>query len=568
MTVSRVFVTGASGFVGRHLCQALRDSGLDVHALIRRKDPWLERIGVRCWIGSLGQPSSWTGAVAGIDYVIHCAGNAVFGNGNHYYKENVDWTAELIQEVKCASPQIRRFVFVSTIGAVDRTSDDPCCEPLTDQSIPSPTSDYGRSKLEAEALVRQSGLPYCIVRPAMVVGADMRVNSHFAVFARHAIKRSPIGRFALPGRFSVVHVEDLSNALWLCAIHPDANGRTLFCAGEPVELAEFFAHCANNYARMPLRWVIGLIRSFRRVVPFWVKAITLPALVASDESLRRLGWRPRYSGMEALESVIGRERQRLNPTEILRGQTVVTGAASGLGRAVVARLAAIRPRLLLVDRNREGLEEVVKAYPQSRILLEDLGSEQGIKNVLLSREWSEYPVSELFACAGIGIRGRVADAAIDGQLGMFHVNVLARLRLAHAAVQEMVRQQFGRVVLISSSSAFQPLPYMATYAATNAAVLFLGEAWFEELKNSGVEIITACPGGMDTNFQEAAGVKKSLDEKLLDPDFVAAAILDALGSGKPSIIISSRARVMSCLARVLPRSLSLKIWGKLMEQMR
>jgi uncharacterized protein len=568
VTALRVFVTGASGFVGRHLCQALRDNGLEVYALVRREDPWLERIGVRCWIGSLGQLPSWTEAVAGADYVIHCAGNAVFGNGNHYYKENVDWTAELIQEVKRVAPDVRRFVFVSTIGAVDRASDDLCCEPLTDQSVPSPTSDYGRSKLEAEALVRQSGLPYCIVRPAMVVGADMRANSHFAVFARHAIKRSPIGRFALPGRFSVVHVEDLADALWLCAIHPDANGMTLFCAGEPVELGEFFAYCENNYARIPLGWVRGLVRRFRRVVPFWLKAITLPALVASDEGLRRLGWRPRYSGMQVLESVIVRERERLNPMEILRGQTVVTGAASGLGRAVVARLSAIRPRLLLVDRNLEGLEEVVKQHPQSRILLEDLGSEQGIKNVLLSREWNEYPVAELFACAGIGIRGRIADEAIDGQLGMFHVNVLARLRLAHAAVQEMVRRQFGRVVLISSSSAFQPLPYMATYAASNAAVLFLGEAWSEELKSSGVEMITACPGGMDTNFQEAAGVRKNRDERLLDPHFVATAIFDALGSGKASMIISVRARLMSCLARMLPRSLSLKIWGRLMEKMR
>jgi hypothetical protein len=402
----------------------------------------------------------------------------------------------------------------------------------------------------------------------MVVGEDMRPGSHFAVFARHAIKPSVLGRLSLPGKFSVVHVDDLAEAVWLCARHPDANGMTLFCAGDPVELGTFFESCSQEIPRLPLRWVATAIQQLPWLVPFGVKALTLPALVASDENLRRLGWRPVYSGIQALDAVISRERKRLRPHESPDGQTVITGAASGLGRALVQKFSRMRPRLLLIDRNREALEAVAEQHPHARIVVEDLGSRRGVEAILSSKQWNQYPVSELFACAGIGARGPIVDLSVEKQLDIFHVNVLARLSLAYAAVQQMARRHFGRVVFISSSSAFQALPFMGVYAASNAAVLFLGEAWSEELKQTGVEMITVCPGGMNTNFQEAAGVRKVAGEPLLDPEVVADAILKSLASGKASLTISARARAMSLAARLLPRTLSLKLWRRLMERMR
>lgn len=89
-------------------------------------------------------------------------------------------------------------------------------------------------------------------------------------------------------------------------------------------------------------------------------------------------------------------------------------------------------------------------------------------------EWNEREITELFACAGIGIKGRMQDISLEGHIRMFQVNVLARIALVSRVMPAMQRRHFGRVVLISSSSAFQPLPYMATYAATNSALLSLG----------------------------------------------------------------------------------------------
>jgi uncharacterized protein len=562
------FVTGASGFVGRHLCQRLRAGGARVRGLVRRADPTLTDLGVEVIHGELDAPAEWKNALSGVDYLIHCAANASFGGGTSYAKVNVEGTRRLLDAARDAGTSLRRFVFVSTIGAIDRRPSDSCAGALDENSPAAPTSDYGRSKLAAEKLVRESRLPFSIVRPAMVVGADMRCESHFAVFVRAAVRGAPLARFAWPGAFSVVHVDDLASALELCATHPAAAGRTFFCAGSGVALRDSFAKARPAQTRLPMRWVPPVARLVPAAIPFKLKALLLPALTASDAPLRALGWQPQHEGIAALDDVVARERARLDPEIDPGGQTVITGAASGLGRALVERLASRRRNLLLIDRDLAGLEMLRTRFPNCRIAAADLADEQAVTGLVRSDAWRMIPVTELFACAGMGIRGPVLAAETERHARLFKVNVLARLALAQAAAPGMVRAGFGRVVFVSSSSAFQPLPFMATYAASNSALLSLGEAWGAELAGSGVHLLTICPGGMQTNFQRAAGVKTIESEKLMAPETVAEEIMRGLARGRMTAIISTRSLAMSLLARVLPRRLSVALWKKLMTQLR
>jgi uncharacterized protein len=145
---------------------------------------------------------------------------------------------------------------------------------------------------------------------------------------------------------------------------------------------------------------------------------------------------------------------------------------------------------------------------------------------------------------------------------------LARVAMARNVVDSMRKRHFGRIILISSSSAFQALPYMATYAATNSALLSLGESWRAEVVNDDVQIMTVCPGGMQTNFQKSAGVKQVNGEKLMAPEDVVAEIMEGLRQQKGLLMVSFRSFSMSMLARILPRSLSVKLWRHLMEKMR
>ena len=558
------FITGAAGFIGRELCRQLRAAGHGVRGLVRRPDGELAALGVEQVSGDVTAAGGWMQAVVGMQAVVHCAAHAAFPGGAALAENNLRSTQRVIEAIRAAGPKPPRLVFVSSIGAVDRPAGDTCAAPLDPLSPARPASAYGRSKAAGERLVEDSGLPFCIVRPAMVVGAAMRPSSHFAVFARMALRGSPVAWFAWPGRFSVVHVADAAAALVVAATHPEAAGRTFFCAGEPVAVAECFRLARPDAARLPLRWAVPVAR----VLPFALKAMLLPALTADDSPLRALGWSPRRSAAEALREVIARERARLDVTADPGGQTVITGAASGLGRALAERLVPHRRQLLLVDRDAAGLARLQAAYPHARTASLDLADEVAVAAFTRGEAWTAHPVAELFACAGLGLRGAVELRPAEDHERLFKVNLLARLRLAHAALPGMRRAGFGRIVFISSSSAFQPLPGLATYAASNAALLSLGEAWAAELAGSGVDLLTVCPGGMQTNFQAAAGVRRVDGEKLMPPDEAAGRILHALPRGSRTLFLSARTHGMALAARLLPRAWSVALWRRLMAGLR
>jgi short-subunit dehydrogenase len=109
---------------------------------------------------------------------------------------------------------------------------------------------------------------------------------------------------------------------------------------------------------------------------------------------------------------------------------------------------------------------------------------------------------------------------------------------------------------------------MATYAATNSALLSLGEAWAAELSGDSVQIMTVCPGGMKTNFQKSSGVKEIDGERLMTPESVVLKIMSGLRKRQSTLIVSFRSLAMSLLARCLPRSLTVKLWFRLMGKMR
>jgi short-subunit dehydrogenase len=162
----------------------------------------------------------------------------------------------------------------------------------------------------------------------------------------------------------------------------------------------------------------------------------------------------------------------------------------------------------------------------------------------------------------------VQELSFESHKKMFSINVLAGIFLALNVLETMQRGQFGRIVFISSSSAFQPLPFMATYAAPKSALLSLGLACSYETTNKGVQLTIVCPGGMQTNFQKNGGVKELDGETLMSPNEVAQEILLGLREQRTTLIVSLRSFAMSLLARVLPRQVSLRLWGNLMAQMR
>ncbi len=561
---SKVLITGASGFVGRAVCELFLKKNYIVYGLSRRNSDKALPTSVIHVRGDLQDVSSWQGMLSTIDVVVHCAGNARFGNGDEFFEDNVVSTQKLLKALSYNAKNLKRIVFISSIAAMDRPFGDSCKTLLTEKSVDAPSTDYGKSKVLAEELIRESGLPFVIIRPAQVIGKTMRFSSHFAVFARWVLDKKIMNWFAWPGVFSVLDVEDLASAILICSESDKAEGNLYLCGGHHLSVKEFF-EIVKQRPRIEIRSLSPLFR----FAPFPVKSLFFPCMKVDDSRLNALGWVPHKSLTESLDPLIDRERARRCAEHSFKfGQSVITGAGSGLGKAFVEYLAPRRKDILLVDRNASALNELTEKFKNCRAFVCDLGIEEEVDQLLSSDDWNRTNVIELFACAGYGRRGSFSEDTIQQQIGMIKVNMISRMKLAQKAIPNMLKHQFGRIVLISSSSAFQALPGMTSYAASNAGLLLFGEGLSYELKSTGVAVLTACPGGMKTGFQKYAGVKELKNEKLMLPDEVVRSVMLGLNSKKSVILVSFRSKVMSLASRVLPRKVSVMLWGWLMARAR
>ena len=144
------------------------------------------------------------------------------------------------------------------------------------------------------------------------------------------------------------------------------------------------------------------------------------------------------------------------------------------------------------------------------------------------------------------------------------MNVLARLNLAQKYIQNLKQtKRNGRLVIVSSSTAIQPLPDFAVYGATNAALLSFGRSLMMETSQSLCQILVLVPGGMDTNFQQNAGVRRLDKERLLDPSIVAKAIVSPSSRKSGIRIIGRNARIAQILSQTLPLKLRDSLWAHL-----
>ena len=107
--------------------------------------------------------------------------------------------------------------------------------------------------------------------------------------------------------------------------------------------------------------------------------------------------------------------------------------------------------------------------------------------------------------AGFGTRGEFAGLPLARELEELDVNVRALMRLTHAALGPMVERGRGAVINVASTGAFQPVPHMATYAATKAFVLHFSEALHEEVKGKGVTVTCLCPGAVRDGVPAGGG---------------------------------------------------------------
>lgn len=300
----RVLVTGATGFLGSHLVDALVEAGHDVRALVRASSNTtsLASRPVSLVAGSLSSPDSLVRAVRGVDAVIHAAGGGRVLRTDDLYEQNTEATRALLAATLRAAPSLARFVFISSFAARGPTASD---------GLPGPVSAYGKSKLAAEAalLAERDRLPVTILRPPAIYGpGDDRWLSLF-----RAVKRGLLPLFGGRGPQSMVFGPDCARAA--CAaierplpsgqIHEVVEPRALSWLEIGLQIARVLG-TSPVVVRLPdaalrgLGWVGEAAALLRQRPSFLSRDKVADALqerwVGSSDSLRlALGWQPRVT---------------------------------------------------------------------------------------------------------------------------------------------------------------------------------------------------------------------------------------------------------------------------------
>lgn len=190
---------------------------------------------------------------------------------------------------------------------------------------------------------------------------------------------------------------------------------------------------------------------------------------------------------------------------------LVTGASAGIGAAFAEGLAARGNDLVLVARDGNRLHALADDLAarhgvDADVCVADLVSPDGVTVVERRLADAARSVDLLVNNAGFGTYGRFADLDVEHEVEEVELNVVALLRLTHAALGAMEARGSGAIVNVASIAAYQPSPSSATYGATKAFVHSFTHAIREEARGSGVQVMLVCPGYTHTEFHARAGL--------------------------------------------------------------
>jgi len=298
--MGRLLVTGASGFIGRHLVSALAAKGDEVTCLVRKssRTAHLDCKGVRLAFGDVTEPESLPGAVSGQEIVYHLAGLTLALTNRQFFRVNQDGVRNICQA--CANqsnPPV--LLAVSSLAAAGPAFNG---RPIMESDPPLPVSAYGRSKrsgeLEAESFAHRT--PITIVRPPIVLGEGDRYGlSIFKSIDKFRIHLVP-GRKRV--KYSMIHAADLADLMILAA----RRGERLAPSRQEESRSGqgyYFAACEDDVAYDELGQLIGTALGRNRVA---LKHAAIPLVwtaAAVAEGVSQVTRRPLYMNFDKVREI-------------------------------------------------------------------------------------------------------------------------------------------------------------------------------------------------------------------------------------------------------------------------
>jgi UDP-glucose 4-epimerase len=289
------------------LAGALAKEGWDVRAAARDPSVVPERSGVeQVPQPDLARPADWSPLLTGVSHVVHLAGIAHAPGAlpdELYVRVNADAAGELAAQ---ARGKVERFVLMSSVRAQAGLSADHV---ITERDRPEPTDAYGRAKLKAEQLVGASGVPFTVLRPAVVYGKGVKGN--IAALATLARTPMPLPFAGLANRRSLLALDNLVAAVSHVLGAEEAENQAFLVAdAEPISVSDLVAAMRQGLGRpphlvkVPLGAVRRLMKSFGKEAE-WERISG--SFVIDASKLMGIGWRPVIATRDGLRRMMRAE---------------------------------------------------------------------------------------------------------------------------------------------------------------------------------------------------------------------------------------------------------------------
>ena len=238
-----------------------------------------------------------------------------------------------------------------------------------------------------------------------------------------------------------------------------------------------------------------------------------------------------------------------------RGVALVTGATSGIGRALATELARRGHDVLVVaDRDVDVTVRALEAHGGTHTgLTADLATPRGVEAT--ARRARELGASTLVLNAGVGVHGAFARTPLEDQLRLVDLNVRSVAHLTHLLLPDLLAEGRGRILVTASVAGEMPAPHFATYAASKAFLRSFAWSLRGELAGTGVTVTALLPGPTRTPFFREAGMERTHVGRLPKPSAARTArrAVDALALGRPEVVTGVQGAAMVAVARALPQ---------------
>lgn len=282
----KVLVTGANGFIGSHLVEALIQKGYKVKCLVRKTSDlkWLDREKVKLVYGDITQKESLFTAVEGVDYIYHTAGIVRAVDRKKYYLVNQYGTRNLIQVCAQVNFNLKKFVYLSSQAASGPA--DKADKLLKEEDCPHPITDYGKSKLkgEEEIINFKGKVPFVILRPCSVYGP--REKDIYVYF-----KMAKWGIVPVLGReekyINLCYIKDLVSGSILAAEKEKSRGKIYFIGDGQIYSWTQIGKTINEVFRVRARKIV-IPEKLLNVVSFFnegISSITQKPTVVNNQKV-------------------------------------------------------------------------------------------------------------------------------------------------------------------------------------------------------------------------------------------------------------------------------------------